>query len=91
VDIGPSFVEAEFMAEDLYLMLDLGENREVVGVDTYVSTILECREKVERLMEPVENALRWLSLGGPHARRTVGSTTGRLPLTCRERGEFAEE
>jgi hypothetical protein len=53
VDIWPSFVKAKSTAENLDLLLDLGEHGEVVGVDEDVPAVLERREQIERLFQGV--------------------------------------
>jgi len=48
-------------------MLDLGQHGEVVRVDEDVSAILERRQKIERLVQPVGDASRRLRWRGLHA------------------------
>jgi len=65
VDIWTSFVESEFTAEDLDLVLDLREDREMVGIDQDVSAVLECRKEIERILQVIGDAVwgfRWRPL-----------------------------
>jgi hypothetical protein len=62
VDIGTSFGNPKFTAQDLDLMLDLGEHGEVVGVDEDVPTVLEGCQQIQGLFQPEEHTLwrlRW--------------------------------
>ncbi|HEY1988325.1 MAG TPA: hypothetical protein VGG43_02570 [Acidimicrobiales bacterium] len=52
--------ESEFTAYNLDLVLDLGQDGEVVSVDQNVSGILEGGKQIERFVEPEINLLRWI-------------------------------
>ena len=60
MDIWTSFFKAKLTAKDLNLMLDLGEHREMVGVDEDVPAVFEGGKEIKRLFKGVGNCFRWL-------------------------------
>jgi hypothetical protein len=53
VATGTSFTESESMGQQLYLMLDLDENGEVVRVEEYISGIFQRREQIQSFAVPI--------------------------------------
>lgn len=47
-------------AQNLNLMLDVGEHGEMIGVDEDVPAVLEGGKEVKRLFMGVRNGFRWL-------------------------------
>jgi hypothetical protein len=60
MDIGTSFGNSKFMAQDLDLMLDLGEHGKVVGIDEDVSAVLKGRQQIQSLLQSEFHAVRRL-------------------------------
>jgi hypothetical protein len=73
LDIEPSLIETESMAQGLNLVLRLREYGEVVRVDEHVTAIFERCQQVRRTMQVVDHTLRWLFYQGTHVLRMVGS------------------
>jgi hypothetical protein len=68
IDIGSSLFKSELTAYDLDLVLNLGQDGEVVSVDQNVSGIFEGGKQFERFVEPDVNLLRWIEFrSGCHA------------------------
>ncbi len=52
--------KAEFMADELDLVLDLDQDGEVASFDQNISGILERGKQFDRFVEPEVNPLRWI-------------------------------
>ncbi len=60
-DIGPSLIETKFAAEDLDLLLDLGEDGEMVCVNQFVPAVFRRCQQVQRFFEVENDSLRRLA------------------------------
>jgi hypothetical protein len=72
-------VKAKFTTEDLDLMLDLGQNGEMVGVDENVLAVLQRSQQRQRLLKVEIDALRGLLDRWRHA----GERSVRAPEAVR--------
>ena len=72
-------VKAKFTTEDLDLMLDLGQNGEMVGVDENVPAVLQRSQQRQCLLKVEIDAL-WCLLG---RWRHAGERSGRAPEAIR--------
>src|SRR5271163_2228362 len=83
-DIRSSLIELKVTTEDLDLILDLGQNGEVVRVEENVPGVLKGSEEGQRLLEVEADSFRWLLCGWRHATDLRERLDSWVPITSVE-------